>query len=87
MSESTFWQAEFMTDMEVYHPWYGSCDGLGADGGCAECEAVRWNPGYAEAARAYWQKHEEWARLEFERRERRKARRRQARRRILEASV
>lgn len=24
----------------VVHPWYGPCDGLGADGGCSECQSV-----------------------------------------------
>lgn len=31
------------------HPWYGPCDGLGADGGCGECERT-WHLPNGEAS-------------------------------------
>lgn len=52
--ETTTWQSEFFADRQDDHPWYGPCDGLLADGGCAECAAVRFDPGYAEARAEWW---------------------------------
>jgi hypothetical protein len=49
------WQAEWFADRTEVHPWYGPCDGLAEDGGCAECEAVRFQLGYAETKRAWWE--------------------------------
>ena len=48
------WQAEWFADRADDHPWYGPCDGLAGDGGCAECEAVRFQPGYADYKRGLW---------------------------------
>lgn len=62
-------------DREADHPWYGPCDWLTADGGCAECEKLR-APGYRQVMEAYWRDYQDWASREAERRQERKKRKR-----------
>lgn len=74
-SQTTAWQAEFAINPDQVHPWYGPCDAMGADGGCAECDEVAHTHGYAEAKAAWWAAIEsDWLR-ERERKANKKMRR------------
>lgn len=81
MSDTT-WQSEFFADRTDTHPWYGPCDANTSDGGCAECAAVLYQPGYADVKRSWWQSSMAHSAVDAERR----ARRRERKRAKLEAS-